>query len=498
MNLISKLQAILKVLAGPTQESVTPQQKEIAESAFILEAKTKAKEIIIEAKEQELKIKAQAEEEARRIKEASIEGEKRLVVEKAQIEADRRDIENKVKTLRGAKEAIEKKQIELDEMFEKTKGQLEHVASLTKEEAKKMLLDNIDKDLVQEKGKKIRQVEEDIRSRAEYLYKEILLDAMKFGATDYVVEHTTSKLKLTEEDMKGRIIGKEGRNIRTFEELTGVDLDMDSSPGDVIVSCFDPVRREIGKISLERLMADGRIQPARIEEIVEKTKKELEHIMYKEGDNLCHKVGAYNLPRDIIQILGRFKYRFSYGQNMVEHTLEVTRIGMAIASELGINLEIVKLGCLLHDIGKVMTDQEGSHVDLSVDVLRKYKIDEKIITAVAEHHNDNQSSIESAVVALADHISGARPGSRSEDYEAYATRMKALEEASTSFDGVEKAYAVSAGREVRVFVKPEVVDDDSTALLAREIARKIELEQSYPGTVKIIVIRETRVSDTAK
>jgi ribonuclease Y len=281
--------------------------------------------------------------------------------------------------------------------------------------------------------------------------------------------------------------------------LTGVDLDLDSSPGEVMVSSFDPVRREIAKVSLEKLIADGRIQPAKIEEIVQKTTQEIEHVMFKAGDDLCHKVGVYNIPKELIQMLGRFKYRFSYGQNMIEHTLEETKIGIAIAHELNANVETVKLGCLFHDIGKVVTDDEGTHVDLGVDLLRKYKVDEEVINCVAEHHEDKPfSSTESAIVNLADHVSGARPGARSEDYESYIQRLKALEDAATSFDGVEKAYAVSAGREVRVFVSPDHVDDASTSLLAREIARKIELEQTYPGIVKVIVIRETRAQETAK
>ncbi|HSX39498.1 MAG TPA: HDIG domain-containing protein, partial [Candidatus Saccharimonadales bacterium] len=334
---------------------------------------------------------------------------------------------------------------------------------------------------------------------SEHLAQEILVDAMRFGATDYVVEYTTSRIKLPDEDMKGRIIGKEGRNIQSFEEKSGVELDLDSTPGEIVVSCFDPVRREIAKISLERLIADGRIQPAKIEEIIDKTKQEIEHTMYKEGDNLCHRVGVYNLPPEVIQMLGRFKYRFSYGQNMIEHTLEETRIGVAIAQELHVDVEVVKLGCLLHDIGKIINDEEGTHVQLGVDYLKKHGISEKVVNCVAEHHEDRPfSSIESSVVALADHVSGARPGARSEDYESYVKRMKDLEDAANSFDGVEKAYAISAGREVRVFVRPTIVDDYSTALLAREIAKKIELEQTYPGVVKVTVIRETRVSETAK
>ncbi|OGC38883.1 ribonuclease Y [candidate division WWE3 bacterium RBG_13_37_7] len=465
---------------------------------LILEARAKAKEIVIEAKDRALKVREEAEEEVRRTRERTIELEKNLAVRKAQIESQEHEIESKTKTLRMAKDAIERKQREVDEMFDRQKLQLEKVASLSKDDARQLLLDSLNKELTIEKGKRIRQVEDEIKRDAEKLSQDILIEAMEYSATDVTVEHSTSKVKLPDEDIKGRIIGKEGRNIRSFEELTGVDLDLDSSPGDIVISSFDSVRREIAKISLERLIADGRIQPTKIEEIVEKTTKEIDHQIYKAGDDLCHKLGVYSLPKELVQLIGRFKYRFSYGQSMIEHTLETTRLGIAIASRLNANVDIVKMGCLLHDIGKVSSDEYGSHVDLGVETLRKFQIDDKVISCVAEHHNDSHSSIEAAIVALADHISGARPGSRSEDYEAYVKRLKELETAATSFDGVDRAFAVSAGREVRVFVSPEKVDDASTAFLAREIARKIELEQTYPGTVKVIVIRETRVSDVAK
>jgi len=475
MSLLSRIVDLLKVERGE------------AESAVVAEAKAHAKEIVIEA-----------EEEARHIREKVLEAEKKIAVSRSQLEAKAHEIEDKAKSLRTAKEVIERKQTEIEGILEKQKGQLEKVASMSKEEARKLLLENLDKDLVSEKAKRIRVIEDEIKKESDLKAQEILIDALSLGASDVVVDYTTSKIKLPDEDLKGRIIGKEGRNIRSFEELTGVDLDLDSSPGEIVISSFDSVRREVARLALERLIADGRIQPARIEEIVEKTKKEIDHQMYKAGDDLCHKVGIYNLSAELVQMLGRFKYRFSYGQNMIEHTLEVTRIGVSIAHALNANVDTVKLGCLLHDVGKVVADKDGSHVELGVEVLRKFGISTKVLECVNEHHNDHYSSIESAIVALADHVSGSRPGSRSEDYESYVQRMKALEDIATSFDGVEKAYAVSAGREVRVFVSPERVDDDSTALIAREIAKKIELEQTYPGIVKVVVIRETRVSETAK
>ena len=482
--------------SSPSSENLS---SVVNRESVVAEANAKAKEIVIEAKDQALKIKEEAEELSKKAHDQTNTLEKELAVQRTQVETREKELENRTKTLKAAKEAIDKKQTDVDELYRQQKEKLEQISSLTRDEARNLLLEKFDKELAEEKGKKVRQIEEDIKKDADGKAREILIDAMRYGATDYIVEHTTSKVKLPDEELKGRIIGKEGRNIQTFEEVTGVELDLDSTPGEIIVSSFDPVRREIAKTSLERLIADGRIQPAKIEEIVEKTAKEVDHIMFKEGDNLCHRVGIYNLPKDIVQMLGRFKYRFSYGQNLIEHTLEETKIGISIAHELKANVDVVKTGCLLHDIGKVITDEEGSHVQLGVDLLKKYNIDQRVIDCVSEHHEDKPySSVESAIVGIADHVSGARPGARSEDYESYAKRMKDLEEAAYSFDGVDKAYAISAGREVRVFVLPQKVDDTSTALLAREIARKIELEQTYPGVVKVTVIRETRVSETAK
>jgi ribonucrease Y len=502
-------------------QSVIPTQEQLENSTLVLEAKNKAGELLLEAKSQALKLKTQAEEElrntkvqaedelrraksraedeSRKIKEEAIDLERKIAIQRGEIEAKEKELESRTKNLKLIKEAMEKKQEEIEASYKRQQTELERISSLTKEDARKMLIASFDRELAEEKGKKVREMEDEIKRESDKTAQEILVNAMRFGATDYIVEYTTSKVKLPDEDIKGRIIGKEGRNIRTFEELTGVDLDLDSSPGDIIISSFEPVRREIARSAMEKLIADGRIQPAKIEEIVEKTKSEVEQIMFKEGDNLCHKVGAYNVPKDLIQMLGRFKYRFSYGQNMSEHTLEETKIGIAIAYELNANVDVVRLGCLFHDIGKVVTEDEGTHIQLGVDLLHKYKISEDVINCVAEHHEDKPfSSIESAIVQLADHISGARPGARSEDYESYVKRLKDLESAAMSFDGVDKAFAVSAGREVRVFVSPERVDDYSTSFLAKEIAKKIELEQTYPGVVKVIVIRETRVVETAK
>lgn len=503
------------VIDSSNEDSVNSNEKnetsaDVDKQALVIESRAKAKEIIIDARDKSLKIKQEAEneassvkkqaqQEALKMKEDLEKKEKEVVSKEAELKVKAQELDQRLGEVKKQQEKTEAK-LELAQTLVKQKQEdLEKISSLTKKEAREELLKLFDNDLAEEKSKRIRQVEEDIKRESDEIAKEIIIDAMRFGATDYVVANTTSRVKLPDEEMKGRIIGKEGRNIKKFEEITGVDLDLDSYPGEILISSFDSVRREIAKVTLEKLISDGRIQPTRIEEIYEKTVSEINQIMYKEGDNLCHRIGAYNVPKELIQMLGKFKYRYSYGQNMIEHTLEETRIGVAIAKELKLDVETVKLGCLFHDIGKIVEDDEGTHVELGVKLLKKHKIPEAVVNAVAEHHEDRPfSSFESAAVALADHISGARPGARSEDYQSYVERLQKLEEAAMSFDGVEKVYAISAGRDVRVFVSPEKVDDDSTALLAREIAKKIELEQTYPGNVKVTVIRELRVSDIAK
>jgi len=464
-----------------------------------LEAKQKSFEIVLEAKNEALRIKSETDEYVRTKKNEVSEESAKLTARSSMIESRESEIKRKEEDFNNLKITLDSKIKNYDELIKAEQEKLEKISRLTVDEAKKRLIETVDKELKEEYGKKIRTYEQELKINAEEKAKQILIDAMRQGASDYVVEYTSSRIRLPDEELKGRIIGKEGRNIKTFEEVTGVEVDLDSSPGDLLITCFDPVRREIAKLAMERLIADGRIQPAKIEEIVEKTKSEMDQIIFKEGTELCHKLGIFNIPKEVIQTLGRFRYRFSYGQNMIEHVMEVCKIGASIASELKADVELVKLGCLFHDIGKVIMDKEGSHVDIGVEYLRKFKINEKVIDCVAEHHEDKPfSSIESAIVALADHVSGARPGARTEDYESYVKRMRNLEEAATSFDGVDHAFALSAGREVRVYVKPSQVDDYSTSFLAREIAKKIELEQTYPGVVKIVVIRETRQLATAK
>ena len=459
---------------------------------------SEAKEELLKAKEEALRIKEKAREEVERRKRELYKKSQEIAIQKEKIHLKAKDLQKKEAEIEKLKEELKNKRAKQEALLSKQVAELEKIASLSKEEAKKKILAEVEKSLEQEIGKKIMDAEERAKTELEKKAKDILVDAMQHGATDYVAEYTVSNVYLPSPEIKGKIIGKEGRNIRSFEEQTGVTLDLDESPDTVRISSFDAVRREIARVSLERLIKDGRIHPARIEEVVAKTRAEIEKIMFKEGEKLCHKVGVYNLPRDIIANLGKYKYRYSYGQNMIIHTLEETQIGVKIAKEIGADVNIVKLACLLHDIGKVFTDKEGSHIELGVEYLRKFNLPEAVITAVAEHHEDHPSTVEGAIVQIADNISGGRPGARYEDYEAYAKRLKALEDTALSFEGVEKAYAISAGRELRVIVNSDKTDDASAVKLANDIAEKIQKNHSYPGTVKVTVIREKRAVGVAK
>jgi ribonuclease Y len=438
-------------------------------------AEAKAREIILEAKNQAFEIKQQVTKQetelGRRLgaieqREKSVSGQ----------ESHWRDLINKAEMVR--KEQVTK---------------LERIAKLSQSEAHDLILKLYSRRLTRETAEIIRDAEAQAKAEAEEKAREILIEAMRHGATDYVAEYTVSLVKVADEDAKGRVIGREGRNIRTFEKVSGVEVDLDEA-GVIRLSCFDPVRREIARVALEKLIADGRIQPSRIEETVAHVKKDLDRIIRQEGERLCHSVKVFNLPIEIIDMLGRFKYRFSYGQNMIQHTLEETQIGLKLAYETGADPNIVRLGCLLHDIGKVIDEEEGTHVELAVKFLQSHRIPQAVIDCVAEHHEDKPfSSIESMLVYIADAISGARPGARYADHEGYLKRMTQLEEIAKSFEGVESAYAIQAGREVRVMVKPEVLNDDQSVKLTSDIRDKIkDAVKNFPGQIKVTVIRERR------
>lgn len=394
-------------------------------------------------------------------------------------------------------EELNKASEEVEELKRKELQTLERISGLSQEEAKNMVLADVQKKLTDDIARKIREAEEKIKSEANEKAKEILVDAMRHGATDWVAEYAVSTIRLPDEEIKGRIIGREGRNIRAFEQNTGVEIELDETL-DLRISSFDSVRREIARLSLEKLISDGRIQPDRIEEVVGQTKKQMDQILFEEGKKICHSVGVYNLPPDLVKMIGRYKYRFSYGQNLALHTIEETKIGIAIAQELKADVDIVRLGCLLHDIGKVVTEEEGTHVELGVELLKRYHLPEKVIACVAEHHEDKPfSSVESAITWISDAVSGSRPGARYEPHEEYLKRMTHIEETARSFEGVSEVAAYQAGREVRVIVQPDKVSDSELAILAKKIADKLEEDARFAGQIKVVVIRETRATETA-
>jgi len=490
---MNKLILFLKSVLFPVKSPVSPAPDPLSE------AKSQAREIVLDAKNEALEIKKQAQEEASTIKEESLQVEKRLEGQKAILLQKEAEITKKEDEVKNIKERYQEKLLEIEEIKKKQVEKLERAAGMTKKDAEKVILDYTESRLSKEIGRKIIEAQEEAQEKAELRAKDILIEAMQRGFADYIAEYTVSKIKLPDEEMKGRIIGKEGRNIKAFEDATGVNLELDETPGEVRISCFDSVRREIAKVSLEKLILDGRIQPAKIEEIVARTKEEIERIIYKAGEDLVNKVGVYNLPKEIIGLLGRFKYRYSYGQNMIEHTLEEVKIGVALANELKADIYTTKLACLLHDIGKAVSEEEeGTHIELGVKILKKNQIPQKVIDAVAEHHGDKFSSLESAILHLADSISGARPGARFADYDSYVERMRGLEETAQKFPGVDKAYALSAGRELRVLVKADELSNEECAKLAFDIAKQVEKEHTFPGTVKIMVIKDYRVSEIAK
>jgi len=388
---------------------------------------------------------------------------------------------------------LEKKEKRIEEQRKSWEEKISSLAGLTPQKAKKLLLEELESELKKEVSKRITQAEEEIKLNAEERAREILVEAMRHGVTDVVAEYTVSSVKIPSEEIKGKIIGREGRNIRAFERATGVEVDLEEE-GEVRLSSFDFLRRAIAKRALEKLIKDGRIQPSRIEEVVAETKREIDRIVLEEGKRICQEVGAYNLPLDLVKILGRFRYRFSFGQNMIVHTLEETKIGIAIARELKADVDTVRLGCLFHDIGKVVYSKKGgSHIQLGVELLEKYHFPKEVINCVAEHHEDKPfSSVESAIVWLADAISGSRPGARYEAHEDYLKRMTRIEEIARSFPGVADVAAYQAGREVRIIVKPEEISDDEAKILAHKLAKKLEEDARWLGQMKITVIRETR------
>jgi len=464
------------------------------------------KELTLKAQEEALKIKQEAEREARSvINEAkvdlakAIDAERKLAKREQQLDDKDLELNKERQRLDQEKNSVRGLQKDLEEKRETILVKLEKAAAMSKEQAKSLMLSGWEEKLKAEVAKKIKQAQEEIKQKTDELAKQILAESMRYGAVDYVAEFTLSTISLPNEDYKGRIIGKDGRNIRAFELVTGVDVDLEEERV-IRLSSFDAMRREVAKISLERLIKDGRIQPERIEEIVRKTREEVDKAIFRAGEELAHKVSVYNLPTEIIKLLGRFKYRYSYGQNMIVHTLEETKIGVALAHELKADVNIVKLGCLLHDIGKVITEKEGSHIDLGVELLKKYRFPQKVIDCVAAHHEDTPfTSVESIIVYISDAVSGGRPGARHEDFEEYLKRIKTIEDVAKTKKGVRDAFALQAGRELRVIVKPEEISDDEATILAEKIREELEKKfEVFPGQIKVTIIREFRTEATTK
>jgi len=400
----------------------------------------------------------------------------------------------KEKSLDTQAAEIKIKMTSVEDLYKKQLEKLENISGLDVEKAKQLIISSTEKKMVNWVAKKVEDAKEEIRNKGDELAKEILIDNIRHGVTDYVAEYTVSTISLPDEKIKGKIIGREGRNIRAFEKATGVELELDES-NDIRISSFDSTRREIAKLSLEKLIKDGRIQPLKIEQIVAQTKTEIEKILINEGKRICQEVGVFNLPMDLMREIGKFKFRYSYGQNLAKHTIEATKIATAIAYELKADVTTVRLGALLHDIGKVVTDQEGTHIDLGVDLLRKYKLPEAVINCVAEHHEDKEfSSVESTIVYIGDAASGARPGARYEVHEEYLKRMKNIEEVAKNFPGVLSVAAYQAGREVVVIVEPTIVSDSEAEVLSQNIAQHLEEEAKWAGQIKVTVIRELRTS----
>ncbi len=497
---LEKIEQQLQNKEGAEVKSPVQEVKEkviVDEKGVLSQAQQEARTIIIEAKDESFKLKKEAEAEASRIRQEIIAVEQRLIGKEESIDKKAEELAKKEKLLIQQEEEIKKRLADIDKLRSDLIAKLEKAAHLTRDDAKNLILSAVEERLKEDVAKRIREAEAQAKQESEKKAREILVDAMRHAATDYVAEYTVSTIKIPDEDFKGRIIGKEGRNVRAFEMATGVDVDLDEE-GVIRLSSFDPVRREVARVTLEKLIRDGRVQPVRIEELVKQTEKEVEKIMFSEGEKLCHAVGVYNMPADKIALLGRFKYRFSYGQNMIAHTLEETKLGIALAYELGADVNIVRLGCLLHDIGKIITDKEGSHVQLGVELLRKNGMPQAVIDCVASHHEDIPfPTIEAVIVYIADAVSGSRPGARYEDIEEYVKRLKTLEDTAKSFPGIEKVYALQAGRELRVIVDPGKLDDAQVTVTSKKIAEEIEKKfPTYPGQIKITVIRELRVTET--
>ena len=464
------------------------------------DAETIKKEKLLEAKEEIHKFRNDAEKENRERRNELQKYERRVIQKEESLDRKQQSMENKESNLNQKLRAVDEKQKEVEAIKVKQLEKLEDISGITSEKAKDIILSNAEKEVRHEMSIMIKEIETQAKEDAEKKSREIIGYAIQKCAADHVAETTVTVVNLPNDEMKGRIIGREGRNIRTLETLTGIDLIIDDTPEAVILSGFDPIRREIARIALEKLISDGRIHPARIEEMVEKAKKEVENIIKEYGEQAIFETGVHSLHPELVKLLGRLNYRTSYGQNVLKHSIEVAHIAGIMAAEIGADIKLAKRAGLLHDIGKAVDhEMEGTHVEIGMDLLRRYKESKDVIHAMSTHHGDYEpQTVEAVLVTAADAISAARPGARRETLEAYIKRLEKLEEIANSYDGVDKSYAIQAGREVRIMVKPEKINDEEIHLLARDITKKIEDELEYPGQIKVSIIRETRAVEYAK
>ena len=460
----------------------------------------KKKEMLLEAKEEIHKSRTEYEKEVKERRAELSKQERRLEQKETNLDKKTEAFEKKEEELNKRLAKVAETQAKADEVLQAQEAKLEELSGLTQEQAKAYLLESVENEVRHESAMKIKEIEAQLKDNAESMAREVIATAIQRCAADHAAETTVSVVPLPNDEMKGRIIGREGRNIRTLETITGVDLIIDDTPEAITVSSFDPVRREIARLALEKLIADGRIHPTRIEDMVEKARREVDRTIREEGERACYETGVHNLNPELIKILGRQKYRTSYGQNVLNHSMEVSHIAGLLASELGVDVALAKRAGLLHDLGKAVDhEMEGSHVQLGADLAKKYKENPVIVNAIEAHHGDVEpKTIVAVLVQAADAISAARPGARRENVENYIRRLQKLEELTGTWPGVDKAYAIQAGREIRIMVKPEVVTEDNMILLARDIAKKIEQELEYPGQIKVNVIRETKAVEYAK
>jgi ribonuclease Y len=463
-------------------------------------AETKKREALLEAKEESLKTKNELERETKERRTELQRYEKRVLSKEEAVDKKADILEKKESSLASKEEKLAKQKAEVDQLSEQRVKELERISGLTSEQAKDLLLKSVEEDVKLDTAKLIKELETRAKEEAGKKAKEYVVTAIQKCAADHVSETTISVVQLPNDEMKGRIIGREGRNIRTLETLTGVDLIIDDTPEAVILSSFDPIRREVARIALEKLIVDGRIHPARIEEMVEKAQKEVETMMREAGEEAALEVGVHGIHPELIKLLGKMRFRTSYGQNALKHSIEVAHLSGLLAGEIGVDVRTAKRAGLLHDIGKsVDHEMEGSHIQIGVNLCRKYKESAVVINAVEAHHGDvAPESLIACLVQAADAISAARPGARRETLEAYTTRLKQLEDISNSYKGVEKSFAIQAGREVRIMVIPEQVSDADMVLLARDISKQIENELEYPGQIKVSVVRESRCVEYAR